>query len=348
MTRGLSFVFIFLIAGYAAAQSCTQKLNRAEDLYDAGRLLEIESLISGCFDQFTEGETIRARKLLTKVAIFTDNEPKAEEELVNLLHADPVHLLQPEDPNEMQVLMDKFRTWPVYRIEVYGGGNLSTPTKAQSFSVFTSDASEKDYGDQFDLGAQIGVRVTKHLRNFVTGLEVGAGFEFRSSSYSVKTAVPDVSYETSLRNTQSMVRMPVFARYNVNYDIRGKFTPYVYAGFSVDYLLSAKYADASRSGGTSFNLSDASDLKSFGQVNDLGVSLIGGAGFKLGLKKGNFIFLEGRFDKSMFLYNVPEERYANQQLHGDLQFVEDDIYLDMISVQVGMVLSIFKPEKLEK
>ncbi len=349
MNRGLSFALFFLIAGYAASQSCTQRLNRAEDLYDAGRLLEIESLIANCFGNFTEGEAIRARKLLTKVAIFTDNEPKAEEELINLLTIDPVHRLQPEDPSEMTVLMSKFRTWPVYRLEAYGGVNLSMASKAQSFSTFTSDASEKDYGDSPGIGIQGGVRITKHLQDLVYGVEVGAGFEARSSAYSVKSAPESTPYETDIVNSQFMLRMPVFARYNVGYSIDGKFIPYVFLGGSLDYIVSAQYSSASRSGGTSFTLSgNDTDLKQFNQVNELGVSIIAGAGAKIGMKKGNFFFLEARFDKSIFLYNVPEERYSNQRVVGDLQYVEDDIYLDFVSIQVGYVLSIFKPEKLEK
>ncbi len=360
MIRGLSFVLILLVAGYAAAQSCTQRLNRAEDLFDAGRLLEVEVLISKCISDgsFSEGELVRARKLLTKVAIFTDNEPKAEEELVNLLIIDPVHELQPEDPSEMTVLMNKFRTWPIYRIEVYAGGNMAFTGMAQSYSAFTSDASEKEYGK--DLGFVFGARITKHLRYFVTGLEVGAGFEYRATGYSVVSsprggdldlAPTDRNpFETNLTNSQVALRLPLFARYNFNYGVNAKFTPYVFAGVTVDYYLAAEYSEASRSGGTSVTISDSpdNDLKAFNQINDLNTSLILGGGAKFRAGKGNFFFVEARFDKGLALYNVPEERYANQKINGDLMFVEDDVFLNFIGINFGYVKSIFKPEKLTK
>ncbi len=358
MIRGLSFVLLLLVAGYVAAQSCTQKLNRAEDLFDAGRLLEVEALISKCIsdEAFSEGELVRARKLLTKVAIFTDNEPKAEQELVNLLIIDPVHELQPEDPNEMAVLMKKFRTWPIYRIEGYLGGNMALTGIAAEYSAFTSDAGEKNYSN--DLGFVGGVRITKHLRYFVTGLEIGAGIEFRLSSYSIES-IPDLGdvdlpsttpFTSNVTNSQTVLRLPIFARYNFNYGINEPFTPYVFAGLSVDYFLGAEYSEASRSGGTSVTISDApnNDLKAFNQITELNTSLIVGAGAKIRAGKGNFFFGEVRFDKGLSLYNVPEERYANPRINGDLMFVEDDVFLNFIGINFGYVKSIFKPEKLTK
>lgn len=357
MVRGLSFVLILLSAIVSTAQvrkSCTLILNEAEDLYSAGRLLEIETQgFLDCLNNggFTDGEEIRARKLLTKVAIFTDNEPKAEQELVELLTIDPVHQLVSEDPQELAVLKSKFRTWPVYRFEFYVGGNFSFTTVAQEFETLSTNYT-KDYVNT--LGVQGGVRMTKHLKDFVTGLEVGAGFEWRSSGYTVDARFgPDVNnpyYQTNIINSQTMIRLPVLARYNVNYTINGKFIPYGFIGASMDYIATARYSDASRTGGTSFTLdSNDADLKSLGQVNDFGVSIFAGGGFKFGgAKKGNFFFLEARFDKSIFLYNVPDERYSNDKIYGDLQYVEDDVYVDMLSAQFGYIWSIFKPEKLSK
>jgi hypothetical protein len=355
MTRGLSFALIFLstILGYAQTQSCALALNRAEDLYEQGKLLEIETArFTDCLNNggFSEGEQVRARKLLIKMAIFTDNEPRAEQELVELLQIDPVHELEQEDPTEMTVLLNKFRTWPIYRIEGYGGANMALTGVAQEYTTF--DKPEKVYAN--DLGFQVGVRVTKHLRYLLTGLEVGGGFEFRSSSYTV-TQEPivgnidqDPYFSTLIKNRQATLRVPLFARYNFNYSVNGRFIPYVFAGGSLDYLISAKYADASRSGGitASFSNNNFSDLKAFDQVNNLNMSIVGGLGAKFNAGKGNFLFGEVRYDKSLMLYNVPEERYSNPQLVSDLAYVEDDVFLNYVTVNIGYVRSIFKPVKL--
>ena len=117
----------------------------------------------------------------------------------------------------------------------------------------------------------------------------------------------------------------------------------------MDYLLSATYSNASRTGGTSVTVSgNDADLKAFDQVNDLNFAFIGGLGAKLNAGKGNFFFAELRYDKGLFLYNVPEERYSNPSIVNDLSFVEDDVFLNFLSLNVGYVWSIFKPVKLEQ
>jgi len=347
MIRGLSFTFLFLLTTYAFAQSCTQRLNRAEDLFDAGKLLEIEGLISVCLEEneFSEAEEIRARKLLTKVAIFTDDEPKAEKELINLLTLDPIHELQPEDPNELRVLMSQFRTWPIFRLEVRVGGNLALTGVSQEYSAFTSSGSEKSYGTS--LGGQIEFDITRHLSQ---GIEVGVGLQGRISNYSVESLPDDGAvFQTNITNSQTTLRLPVFGRYNINYFGKKGPIPYIFAGVSVDYLLRTEYTEASRGGGTAFTLNgDDANLKNFDQVNDLNFSLFAGAGMKLRWgNKGDFVFLEGRFDKGLKLYNVPEERYSNDRVVSDLQYVEDDVFLDFFSINIGYVKSIFKPEKIK-
>ncbi len=350
MTRGLYFAFIFLIACASyAQQSCSQLLNRAEDLYTDGRLLEIPGLIKNCVEtegMFTEAEQIRAHKLLTKVYIFTDNEPAAEEELVKLLTVDPVHELQKEDPNELKVLMGKFRTWPIFRLEIRGGGNTNIKSVKQDFSAFTVDADEKDYGASFELGFQAELDITRYLNR---GFEVGAGIQYRVSSYNVNSEPDAYEFKTDITNSQTTIRLPIFVRYNHNYDARAGLIPYAFIGASFDYLLKAKYTKANRSGGTSFSIeSEDASLKKNDQVNDFNYSLIGGVGAKFTIKKGNFIFAEARFNKSLKLYNVPEERYSNTAVNGDLLYIEDDLFLNFVSINIGYIHSIFRPEKLIK
>lgn len=353
MTRGLYFVCISLLAfGSYAQQSCSQLLNRAEDLYTVGKLLDIPGLISTCLEtegSFSEAEKIRAHKLLTKVYIFTDNEAAAENELVELLHADPVHELQGEDPSELRVLMAKFRTWPIYRLEVRLGGNTNVKQVNQSFSAFTTTKDdEKLYASSFGLGIQAEVDITRYLDK---GIEVGAGFQYRQSSYNVNLVPGTLEgiFNTDVTNSQTMFRLPIFARYNRNYDNRDGLIPYAFLGVSLDYIFKAKYTDASRNGGTAFTLdSKDGNLKKFDQVNNINYSLFGGIGTKINLKKGNFAFVEARFDKSLKLYNVPDERYSNSAINGDLLYVEDDLFLNFVSVNVGFIYSVFKPEKLVK
>ena len=352
MTRGLYFVFTSLIVGFGyAQQSCSQLLNHAEDLYTDGKLLDIPGLISTCVenpDGYTEAEQIRAHKLLTKVYIFTDNEAAAEDELVRLLTVDPVHEIQREDSGELRVLMGKFRTWPIFRLEIRVGGNTNVKSVLQEFTAVSPNMEDKKYAESVGLGIQAEMDITRY---WDIGIEYGAGFQFRSSSYNVtsRPASLEEVFETDITNSQTMFRLPVFVRYNRNYDSRTGLVPYAFLGASLDYISSAKYTNAGRSGGTAFSLgSSDGDLKNFDQVNEINYSLFGGVGAKFRLKKGNFFFAEARFDKSLKIYNVPAERYSNPVINGDLLYVEDDLYLNFVSLNAGFIFSVYKPEKLTK
>ncbi|MCP4458706.1 MAG: PorT family protein [Cytophagales bacterium] len=355
MTRGLYFVLIFLLVCTAyAQQSCSQLLNRAEDLYNDGRLLEIPGLIAGCLEEeinFTEAEKIRARKLLTKVYIFTDNEAAAETQLVELLTVDPVHELQREDPSELRVLMAKFRTWPIYRLEGKFGINMANTSIEQEFFAFSSDEGHKDYDNTIGLGWQLEANITRHWKK---GVEGGAGVQFRSSKYTVLSRPTNHSEElftTNIENSQTMFRFPLFVRYNLNYDAKKKrLLPYVLLGGSFDYLFKANYSNASRNGGTSFTIDkgrDANLLKA-NQVNKTNWSAFASIGAKIPMNKGNFGFVEIRHDRSLNLYNIPEERYSNEIIYSDLQYVEDDLFLNFTSINFGFIYSVFKPTKLFK
>jgi hypothetical protein len=338
MIRTLTFVALIGLSLYGRAQSCSQKLKQAEDDYDQGKLLDIPARIESCLNDFSDDERIRAYKLLTKVYIFTDNEPKADEAMINLLKADKEHPLQPEDPNELRVLMGKFRTWPIYRLEVRAGGNMLLPSVQEEYSNLN------EYGKTYQrkLSYQVEVDVTKHIRS-MGGLELGAGVQFRNTKYGIDSGDPNQDTKTVLVNSQTNLRFPAFVRYNLGID--NNLIPYVFAGASFDLLMGAKYVTAARTGGTAVS-ANGTDLKGNGQVFTTNNSMFFGGGVKIRYKRVNFFFVEARFDKANSLYIIPEERYADQRMVNDLQFVEDDLILNAVSINFGYILSMYNPIKL--
>ncbi len=90
-------------------------------------------------DCLSKEEKIRARKLLTKVYIFLDEEAKAEIAMVGLLKADPEHNLDQQlDPKELFFLMDHFRTDPIFRIAIKVGVNSSIVNSFGTYSTTNS------------------------------------------------------------------------------------------------------------------------------------------------------------------------------------------------------------------
>lgn len=365
----------------AKAQNCAQELSQAERDYEAGKLIELPEKIIKLFeldeenDCLTHEEEIRAWKLLTKTYIFTDNEIEAESALIGLLKADPEHVVDKQvDPRELSFLMEQFRTDPIFRIALKIGVNSSSVNVIDDLQYSTSPSSPsynfpKFYNgktssgastysvdgipSQFNPNAGIATGITVELsieRHIMKGIEVSLGGQYRQSNYNVDSYIVGPNTYTSLTNRQVYVRTPVLVRYNLWYDEheRHKIKPYVYAGASIDFLLSANYIDASRSGGTAFTLSEANaDLTTLKQVNELDYSLFGGAGIKLRIKT-HYLTLEARYDNALNNYINPDNRYSNKSSVFDLAFIEDNLSLNNLSLTLGWAHSIYSPKKLKE
>ncbi len=366
--RKYSIAIAAIIFGFQAlAQNCTQKLVQAERDYEAGRLAGIPNSIGACLadkDGFSKEERIRAYRLLTLVHIFTDNEPASETAVVNLLKEDPEHILdESTDPAELFYLYDQFQTKPIFRIGVRLGANTTFPSVMETFTSSDLNGEERKFyngrgnspDENTDLkgGLPVGftgeVTFEKHLGK---GFEVVGGVQARLSSYTVDNFFNNVGavFNNALTHNQTYLRLPVYGRYTYNYNRRTGIKPYILAGVSGDYLLAAKYVNASRNGGTPFTLSNAQqedDLKTFDQVNETNISIFGGIGVMIP-SATHFLTLEARFDNSLFNYIKAENRYANQSVNFDLGHVEDNLTLNLVTFTVGYTRSIYNPKKKEK
>ncbi|MFY0608257.1 MAG: PorT family protein [Cyclobacteriaceae bacterium] len=373
MKRLLPIVILSILTVGAYAQNCTQKLNQAEDEYEAGRLIGIPQLLEGCLDNFSQEEEVRARKLLTQVYIFTDQEAKAEVALVELLKTEPEHRLDPQvDPAEMFFLYNQYRTRPIFRVGIRVGVNSSSPRLINEYAVFNNEESKPFYnGKTLDGETSQSVALTDSTsatyvprsglgigfngeilieRHFGKGFELGLGPQFRFSQYHLDSYLLEQLGEEGT-NRQMYLRAPLIARYTYGYENRDqKFLPYAFVGFSFDYLLSANYSQAARFGGTAYTLeanSSDKDLKAAEQVNSINYSLLGGLGVKIRAKT-HFITIEARYDNSLRNYINGENRYLNKTSLFDLGFVESDLSLDFWSFTVGYTISIYSPKKLKE
>lgn len=366
---------------YVQAQTCTQKLSQAERDYEAGKLLQLPETIRELFaedeksDCLTHEEEIRAWKLLTKTYVFTDNEIEADNAIIGLLKSDPEHVLDKQvDPRELFFLMDQFRTDPILRIAIKIGANISAvnvidgqqystaPTSgAYNFPKFYNgktsngddtyaiDGIAEDFVSQEGLAPGITFELSAE-RHIVKGLEVGLGVQYRQSNYNVESYIIGNNTYASLTNRQVYLRTPALLRYNLWYDDheKHKLKPYVYMGASMDFLLSAKYVNASRSGGTSFTLQEEdADLEQLNQVNELDYSIFGGMGVKLRVKT-HYLTIEARYDNALNNYINPDNRFAKKSTVFDSAFMEDNLSLNNLSLTIGWSHSIYSPKKLKE
>ncbi len=385
MKRLVGF-FVLSVSGYfSQGQSCSQILSRAEDNYEAGKLLAIlkEDKSLGvldfieCIDYKGEGalskeERIRAKKLLTKVYIFTDNEALAEIALIGLLKEDPEHILDPQtDPSELLYLMQQFRTAPIFRVGLRVGANLCNPYIIGDYSTSSipkfyngkTKEGESVYIDEFgneynpSAGPSIGIMMELVAeRKLYQGLDASIGVQYRSSKYNVESFVnPNVN--TSLSNNQRYLRMPLGIKYTLwNTNREKSVLPYVFGGGSIDYLSSAFY-ESTRSGGNAFTVVESGgDIIEAGIVNRVNFSLYGGAGVKFRIKT-HFVNVDIRYDSSLKNYINSNERFTgsatkedigNKFMIFDSAYTEDNLSLNYLSVAVGFTYSVHKPRKLKE
>lgn len=355
-----------LVSACVYGQTCTQRLNQAEDDYEAGRLLGIPNQLMDCLitGQFTKEEEIRAKKLLTLVYIFTDQEAKAESAMIDLLKADPEHRLNPQvDPTELFYLYNQFRTKPIFRVSFKGGVNFSKPKVIRSYGTYNTGLYESFYNGKTPDGktsykindsttvsalSGLGIGVYGEIlleREIGNGLELALGPQVRFSAYHVDSYLNQADVNTTVTNNQVYIRAPMLLRYTLWSDDRDrKWLPYVYGGVSLDRLISAKYTEGSRRGGTSYTTTSGDLIKAH-QVNLWNYSLFCGIGAKIRMKT-HFITLEARYDNSRMNYIKGSNRWSNPESTFNLGYVESDLKLNFLSFSVGYTRSIYKPKKL--
>ncbi len=344
LKRLLFVISLLIIASSYANAQCTQILNQAEDEFEAGRILGIPGMLEECLETggFSKEETIRAHKLLTQVYIFSDQEARADESMIDLLHADPEHQLDREfDPAELFYLYDQFRTEPIFRLGLKVGGNRLDPVVLEEFSTIPNDTSFKVYTP--GIGFQIEGSIERH---FIYGIEGSLGFMFRSSRFEVLESYEKAGLEMQIVDTQNWLTVPLQARYNLRYGQRRGAIPYVLAGAAFNYLLSAAYIDSQRSGGLQESVTRI-PLLSNDERNTVNYSGFLGLGVKL-RNQTHFITLEARYELTTRNYVNPENRYINNENIAGLAYVTDDLTLSFISFTFGYTRSIYNPKKKKK
>ena len=346
----------------AQTPECTRQLALAEEAFDQGRLLDVIGILSRetgaakeCFPVFSHTERTEALKLLTKVYIFADNIPEAENSLIALLREDKEHRLAKDDPSELHFLYNQFRTEPIFRVGLRFLANKSLPKVLQTFNTF--QVGDKKYNQQgvnggLGLGGGVEALAERHVGG---GIEVAAGVQFRLAAYDVEGDLLSEQGRLvyNVTNQSIMLRTPLFLRYTFGYnamdnnEVPVSNYPYLFAGAAYDLVLDARYINSDRVGGTAFTLNENNSLTAFDQTARSNVSLIGGAGikFRVGRFRVHFATVELRFDNSLFNYVNPRNRFKNKDIDFSLAHIEDDLTLNTVSLAFGYTLSLYNPAK---
>lgn len=347
-----TFIFVGFVVNSSFAQqglSCSERLSIAEDSYEEGKLSGIADLLNkgGCFVKggYTKEEQVSAYRLMALVSIFNDDEIGAEESVINLLIADPEHSASEDDPVELELLFEKYRSDPIFRIGVKLGTNFTFVNSMASYSAYSSSGGAQK---EFNLKPGFVGEITGEF-NIIDNLDVLSGYQYSVNSYEVTydavergTVVgDDTEFTIRLNERLTSHKIPVLFRYH--YDLKN-ISPYVLVGTSFDYLASALY-EGERKGSKEIPTPSENNLKNLNMRNTWNLSYLAGFGIKIRTNKVNFFVIEGRYSMGAFNIVNGENRYAASFLNYDQAHVDDDKSLNSFSLSLGYLYSIYNPKK---
>lgn len=340
----LSFLPLALTAQEAAAGSCAEKLQTAQNLFDRGQVEQVAGLLQECLKSgFNREESLAAYKLIIQTYLFEDELEKADSAMLAFLRRNPEYVLSETDHSSFVHLFNTFQVKPLVQISLHFGTSLPFRTFTVSRNVPGFTGMTKFKAQSFNL---YGSLEAKFKLNEKIELNIEPGYS--QLGFTIDEDFLDIG-STYYSEKQSRIEIPVSATYNIK--TFGKFTPYARLGAGPSILLSsvatAEYIprDINSSGhkGSSIDRMDSrirTDI--FAQV---------GAGIKY-KTRGGYIFAELRSgfgiinqtvrqDFSSDLNNLPSANELNTFYYYD----DDDFNLNAVNFSIGYTQIFYKPSK---
>jgi len=362
ITLAIIFATIALMMGTRAfAQGdtdCLTTLSHAESEFAAGRFFGIPGLLDECLkgNRFSNEEKVRVYMLLTQVYLLTDNPTAADDAYLQLLNANPEFVPSDLDPIDVVYLSTKFTSRPVFTPHFKLGGNISNQSVIYNQNVISTPdtATIKRHGLP---GWQIGGGVEWNINdNFGIGVE---GFLSQKRFRTNTDRLFNGSDNSSAEERQLWVDIPLYVRYGWN--TLGRIRPFVYAGGSVNLLLSAKaqevYNDRTPS---NTEVGSADQVVPYSaparnityKRNFFNRSLVFGGGTKIKIGK-DFIVVDVRFMPGLTnVTNLKYNNYASKD-RTDLDpwttkfaTIGDVFRVNNFSLSVGYVRPLYNPRRV--
>ena len=344
MSKLKSLAFIWMLGAMsflANAQSeCSKVLKKAEKLYDQGSLEQLSHVLESCLeDGFTKDEKSKAYKLLCMNYLYDDNNEKAEETLLSLLHENPEYYVDRQSEKiEFLKLYDKFRTSPSYSLSLAFGVNQTFVEIGEPFGIHNIETTSNVYSNS-GLGITFQAAFNKYLKpNLMFGLEA----DYKTSSYG---NFLDLDYTTvQFTESFSTLDVPLYFRYELG---KGKLRPFVKLGGGLNVLLTSKaelVREYSESGvrPQSDQTGPEVDLKD--QRVGLNYFAFGGVGVKYKIPMA-YLFLDIRYNYGLSNSVNVENRYANKELTYKYYYVDDNFFVSNAIVSLGYERLFYVPKK---
>jgi hypothetical protein len=352
MTRilfGAVGVSIFISVSVSAqVTNCTQVLRLARSTYEQGRLHELPTLMTDCFQKpelsggFTKGERVEAYRLLTLADIYLEDPEGADLAMLNLLKTDPYFSPNKDvDPAEFIALYKTFRTEPVYRLGVTLLAN-GTSENAVSFNPVREGKPTNQQKLGYGAGFTFEVPLTRKL-TFNPQLQyVVKGFGTKVTSYTQEAPVSNYATTTGSEH-QGWLSLPVLMQYKLKES--SWVNPFLSGGVCVDYLLSSSLdLVETRQGVQSI---DATTVSLKPQRQKLNISATAGGGIKARIA-GGFLVAEIRYVYGLTNINSSSTLLSNQSALINYGYTDSIFKLNSLYFSVGYVQNFFNPKKKKR
>lgn len=353
---------LMLVAWSSRAQTedCEQTLGRAVEAFHAGHFYAIPGIVDPCLSQFTREQRQRVYLLLTQAYLLLDDPIAARQSYLEILHANPEFLPDTAiHPMDVIYLGKRFTASPVISWFAKSGAILSIPRiihPINAFGEMTTEGYVFKAGYQFAGGVDFSIAEKVDLR---------AELHYSFQAYRHETRDFFVLDQKIVDESQNWAALPITAIYS---DDRGKYRPYGYVGYSLNYLLASRMEitlinnkpGSNDSGDREISTETSPALNTRFQRNIFNQSMIVGGGIKIKLGL-DFIFVDARYAFGMRNIISGANLYGNYDfdpaspefvtsVESSMGFahVDDFFRMDNISVSVGFLRPLYKPRELKR
>lgn len=345
---GLSILIYILgsVSNFSLAQSvCAVSLSDAQDNYESGHLYGIPALLKPCLDNgFSKAEKIQAYWLLTSTYLIIDDPISAEDSYLKLLNLDPEYKIDEQSGSvEIVHLSKKFKTTPIFTW-TYGkvGLNVTSVSIINTYSTGNNN-SLIVYSDALGFQFSSSLELNINERWSINGEAM-----FARRSFTLKNTL-FTDDKQKLTENQLWIELPFYVKYSRRFD---RFHPYIYGGYSLQYLLESKVnAELINNEPTGQQQTKVLGESLTKSRNRFTQSALAGVGvrYRIGYY---YLMFEARYTIGMKNLLSEQNQYTksgdsyNNQLQFLYSYVDSDFRINSLSATFGVVLPLYKPRRI--
>jgi hypothetical protein len=355
---GLVVLLLVAVCSFANAQDeCELTLTRATEEFTAGHLYGIPAILSDCLNKSQNDEwRQRAYLLLTETYLLLEDPIGAENSFLKVLYANPEYLTDTNrDPIDLVYLSKKFTATPVFAFHAMLGPNTSLVRVIHDVKVGGELQTRQSY--KLSLGWQFGAGIDYYYNSHLT-FSSGFNYIFTGFDHRTTNLFGQNKDIVEFRDRQTWASVPLTVGYG---DDKGKFRPYVYAGYSINMLLRDKGVlnvfnrdarvqsidQAPETEELSSSDNETPNLNLADHRMRLNGAFLLGGGVKYKYKL-NYFFVDVRYSLGTKNIADSKNRYNSYSDGLPYPYVDDDFRLDNVAVSLGYVHPFYKPRKVKK